>query len=199
MNAKSVVLIITFTAVAIALNSVRVPSIIYPGTLFEFSQIPVVVAFILFGPEIGVIVGVLNLTGGLTIFPLSNGLIVYPMDFVALLLMFAGISMASRFAARANEFSAGKKPIICLTALAISFRGGIMPLIDYGFLYHVVLTMVLGVNLPEALILGLLPGFVLYNVIVPLYTVPVAYVIAARVGRHLKIETRFPKQLWIKI
>src|SRR5512139_3193644 len=98
MNAKSVALTVTFAAVAIALNAVRIPTIYYPGTSYQISQIPIVVAFLLFGARVGVLVGVLSVAGWLTLFPLGAlGLLVYPMEFVSLSIMFAGLFVATRF------------------------------------------------------------------------------------------------------
>ena len=194
MNAKSIGLITTFAAIAIALNAVKIPTIFYPGTFFEFSQIPIVIAFVLFGSRTGIIVGVLNLGGSLALFPLGNGLIVYPMDFLALLLMFAGIYIASRFVKHSDEsgkISIWRKPVIRLTGLAIAIRGGIMPIVDYVVIYHFLIRLVLGITLSEALIVAMVPGFILYNVLMPLYTIPVAYVVAAKVTRYLKIESCF--------
>jgi len=197
MNSKSLALVITFAAVAIVLNAVRIPTVFYPGTFFQFSQIPIVIAFLLFGAKIGIFVGLLNLAGGLALFPAgaAGGLFVYPFDFVSLLIMFAGIWLASRVIANGSEwgkFSVLKKPVLGLTLGAIALRAGIMPFIDYAVVYHVMVPLLLGINPSEAYISGLVPFFVLYNVIVPLYVVSVAYVVAAKMNKHLKIETFFP-------
>ena len=199
MNAKSIALAITFAAVAIALNAVRIPTVFYPNNFFQLTQIPIVIAFLLFGLRIGVFVGVLNLLGALALFPLGTaGLIVYPMDFVSLLLMFAGIWLASMFITQSDvsgRFQVLKKPVVGLTIGAIVVRGGIMPLIDYVVINHILLPLILGFQRPEEAIIALVPVFVLYNVIVPLYTIPVAYLVATRVARYLKIEPRFLRQV----
>lgn len=193
MNTKFVALIITFAAVAIALNAVRIPTVFYPGSFFQFSQIAIVIAFLLFGARIGCLVGLLNLAGGLALYPIGPvGLIAYPMDFVSLLLMFAGMWLANMFTTHSNsESPISKKPSFGLTLGATAVRAGIMPFVDYAVVYHVLVPLILGRDLPQAYILGLVPAFVLYNVIVTLYTVPVAYVIVAKVSKHLKIETSF--------
>ncbi len=69
MKTKSIALVATFAAVAIALNAFRIPSVFYPGTFLQFSQIPIVIAFLLFGPKIGILVGLLNVAGGIALFP----------------------------------------------------------------------------------------------------------------------------------
>lgn len=196
MNSKSIALVITFAAIAITLNAVRIPTVFYPGTFFQLSQIPIVIAFLLFGAKIGIFVGLLNLVGGLALFPAgaAGGLFVYPFDFVSLLIMFAGIWLASMIIQSRREpgrFSVLKKPVLGLTVGAVALRAGIMPFIDYALVYHVLVPLLLGIEPPEAYISGLVPFFVLYNVIIPLYVVPVAYVVAARVKKHLKIEASY--------
>ena len=195
MDAKSIALTIVFSSIAISLNIVKIPVIFYPGNFYQISQIPVVVAFLLFGAGIGIFVGVLSMAGGLALFPLGPaGLIVYPMDFVSLVLMFAGLYVFSRFLKRRNysgRFSIWKKPVFGLTVGAIAFRGGFMSFVDYGVIFHVLLPLILGLNRPEAVIVGLIPVFVLYNVTVPLYTIPIAYLLAVKIGKYLKIEPAF--------
>lgn len=192
MNSKSMASVIIFATAAIALNAVRIPTVFYPGTYFQLSQIPIIIVFLLFGARIGVLVGLLNLVGGLALFPAgaAGGLLVYPMDFVSLLLMFVGIWLASRFTMFGNKSrrsSILKKPTVGLTLGATAIRGGIMPFVDYAVVYHVLVPLILGIKPPEAYILGLVPAFVLYNVIVSLYVVSVANVVAAKVSKTLKI------------
>jgi riboflavin transporter FmnP len=189
MNTKSIALIITFAAVAIALNAVRIPSVFDPGASYQFSQIPIIVAFLLFGVRIGFSVGILNMAGGMLLF--STGpttIITYPMGLVSVLVMFAGLYAGSRFITKNGK---SLHTAIGLTFFAVVLRGFIMPFVDYGVLYHVLVPLVLGVSLPEAFIAGLIPAFILYNVTVPLYTIPLAYVVATKVGNHLKMEPRF--------
>ncbi len=193
MNSKSIALAITFAAVAIVLNAIRIPTVFYPGSFFQFSQIPLVIAFILFGAKIGVLVGLLNLAGGLALFPAGagGGLFVYPIDFLSSLIMFAGIWLAHKVTTRENESGGSpvlKKPAVGLTLGGTAVRVGIMPFVDYALVYHLMVPLLLGINPSERYILGLVPAFVLYNVVVPLYTVSIAYVVAAKVSKNLKIE-----------
>jgi riboflavin transporter FmnP len=198
MNARSIALITTFAAIAIALNTIRIPTIYWPGFSYHFSEIPIVVAFLLFGPTVGVLVDVLHIAGQLLFFPVGPvGFVVYPMGFVAVLLMLAGVYLASRFTSRkvgSEKPLSEKKRTIYLTAFAAAIRGGIMPFLTYGVLYHALLPLVLGTSIPEAYIIALVPSFVLYNVTLPLYTVPIAYFVATKVGRYLKIETCLLRQ-----
>jgi riboflavin transporter FmnP len=199
MNARSIALIITFAAIAIALNTIRIPTIYWPGFSYHFSEIPIVVAFLLFGPKIGVLVEALQLAGQLVFFPAGIvGFVVYPMGFVAVLLMLAGVYLAGRFTSRratSEKFLSEKKQTVYFTAFAVASRGGIMPFLTYGVLYNVLLPLVLGTSIPAAYITALVPSFVLYNVTIPLYTVPIAYLVATKVRKYLKIESRLLRQV----
>jgi riboflavin transporter FmnP len=193
MNTKSIALTITFAAAAIALYAIKIPSLFYPGVPFQISQIPIVVAFLLFGFRVGIFVGFLDLVGGLALFPLGpNGIILYAMDFLSTLIMFIGLYLGSRFIT-CNDESGGlsfwKKPLVGFTGSATAFRGLVMPFFDY-MAFRVLVPLVLGINLPEAYILGLVPAFVLYNIIVTLYTVPVAYVVAKQASKYFTLEPR---------
>jgi len=193
MNARSIALIVAFAAVAIALNVVRVPVLYLPGLSYTAIEIPVVAAFLLFGFKIGVLVEVLHVMGQLVLFPAGpEGFVVYPMGSVAVLLMFVGMFVAKKFLTHKTgleETLHVKRSTLYLTAFATLFRGGLMPLIDYGLLYHVLLPIVLRFSIPEAYIAGLIPGFILYNVTVALYTIPIAYIIAARVRKYLQAKS----------
>ena len=189
MNTKSITLIITFAAVAIALNAVRIPSVFYPGASYPIYQIPIIVAFLLFGARIGFLVGILNMAGGLLLFSTGpSSFISYPMGLVSVLVMFAGLYVGSRFLTNNGK---SRHTAIGLTFFVVILRGCLMPFVDYGVVHHFLVPLILGVSLPEAYIAGLVPAFILFNVIVPLYTIPFAYIIAIKVGNNLKIEPRF--------
>jgi len=199
MNAKSITLIAIFAAVAIALNAIKIPSIYWPGFNYTFCEIPIVVSFLLFGFKIGVLVEVLHIAGQLLLFPVGlAGFAGYTPGLVVMLLMFFGLYLASRLITRKasseKPFSM-RKSTIYLTAFPIAIRGTLMPFFDYGVTYHFLFPLFLQISIPEAYVAALVPGFILYNVTVPLYTVPIAYVVATRVSRALKIELRFLKQV----
>ena len=190
MNTKAIALAITFAAIAIALTAIKIPTLFYPGGFFRFSQIPIMVAFLLFGFRIGVSVGLLTLIGQIAVFPSGNAIfIAYPMDFVSSLLMIAGMHFSKRIIGiGSKKDSILKKPVIWLTLYATIFRGSIMPLVDYLVVFHILIPLILKINPIEAYIVGLVPSFIAYNVIVTLYTIPLAYFIATRVNRSLNVQ-----------
>jgi riboflavin transporter FmnP len=191
MKTKSIALAIMFAAIAIGLTAIKIPTFFYPGGFFRFSQIPVVIAFLLFGFRIGGLVGFVTLLGQIAVFPFNPSavFIAYPMEFASALVMFVGMHLSNRLIKNdsSGRYSLLKKPAIGLTAFAALFRGGIIPFADYGVAFHVLVPLVVQVKLPEAYIVALVPSFFAYNVIVPLYTVPVAYFIAKRVSRSLNM------------
>jgi riboflavin transporter FmnP len=156
LNARSIALISTFAALAIALNTIRIPSIFWPGFAYSFCEIPVLVAFLIFGFKIGFLVEALHIAGQEMFFPAGPaGIVVYPMGFIFVPLMFSGIYLASKFIARralSEKQISEKKRVIYFAGFATALRGGIMPL----------------------------------------YVVPVAYLVAKRVSKYLKMETSIP-------
>ena len=196
MNARAIALISTFAALAIALNAIRIPSIFWPGFSYSFCEIPVLVAFLIFGFKIGFLVEALHIAGQEIFFPVGlAGIVVYPMGFIFVPLMFSGIYLASKFLARraaSGKQISEKKRTLHFTGFATALRGGIMPVIDYAVLYNFLLPLALSQTIPAAYIATLVPSFIVYNITNALYVVPVAYLVAKRVSKYLKMETSIP-------
>ncbi len=158
---------------------------------------PLIVAFLLFGFKVAASATVLYATGFVTMFPDASGIIGFPWVIVLMLSVFVGLLLASKVVNH-NIFqqkNGWKKPVIYFTALAILSRTAIMPFVDYGF-YRFLLPFVLGHVIPDAYILGLMPAIVFFNITVPLYIVPIAYLVAKTVSKNLvnsKLETPIPR------
>lgn len=189
MKTKEIALAIVFAAVAIALTAIKIPTLFYPGGFFRFSQIPILVAFMLFGFRSGVLIGFVTLIGQIAVFPTSISaiFIAYPTEFVSLLVMFTGMYSSNILLKRSesSRYFLIKKAATRLTVFAVLFRGSIMPLFDYFVVFHVLVPLVVQITPLESYIVGLVPSFFAYNLIVPLYSVPAAYFIAKRAGRSL--------------
>jgi hypothetical protein len=56
MTARSIALIAIFAALAIVLNTIRIPTFYWPGWFYTLSDIPVIVAFLIYGFRIGILV-----------------------------------------------------------------------------------------------------------------------------------------------
>jgi riboflavin transporter FmnP len=195
MDAKSIALITIFAALAIVLNAVRIPTFYWGNYVYTLSEIPVLVAFLIYGFKIGILVEVLNIAGQEIFFPVGiGGTVVYPMGLIVLPLMVFSIYLARKLIARkpASESQISeKKTVIIWTGVAAAVRGGLMPLADYFLLYNFLLPLVLGRVMPAAYVAGLVPAFIVYNVTNALYAVPVARFIARQASKHLRLEARF--------
>ena len=83
MKAISVALIAIFSATAIALNAIRIPSFYWPGFSYGFYEIPVLVAFIIYGFKIGYLVEIVHIMGQEIFFTTGIGaVVVYPMGLI---------------------------------------------------------------------------------------------------------------------
>jgi riboflavin transporter FmnP len=196
LNARSIALISTFAALAIALNTIRIPSIFWPGFAYSFCEIPVLVAFLIFGFKIGFLVEALHIAGQEIFFPAGPaGIVVYPMGLIFVPLMFSGVYLASKFLARraaSGKQISEKNRTLYFAGFATALRGGIMPIIDYTIMYGILLPLVLSITIPAAHIAALVPSFIVYNITNALYVVPIAYLVAKRVSKYLKMETSIP-------
>src|SRR5512139_1886786 len=135
MNFRSIAIIAFFAASSLALDTIRIPTFYLPMLTYSFSAIPIVIVFLLFGLKIGVLAEALHVTGQLLVFPIGPpGLLVYPMGFVAVLLMFAGMYLAALFINRMDLSGnplKNRKQTTLLAAFAIALRSGIMPIFLY--------------------------------------------------------------------
>ena len=194
MNARSIALITTFAALAIVLNTIRIPTFYWPNWYYTLSEIPVLVAFLIYGFKIGLLVEVLHIAGQEIFFPVGvGGIVVYPMGLIVMPLMVFGIYLARKFTSRkaaSGTQMSEKKTAIYLTGVVAAVRGGLMPIADYFVLYNLLLPLVLGRVIPGAYVAGLVPAFIVYNVTNALYAVPVAYLIARKTSKSLRLEAR---------
>jgi riboflavin transporter FmnP len=120
VNSKTIAVIVSFSALAIALNIVRVPTVFWPGQYFHIWEIPVIVAFLLFGFRAGFLVAVFNGAGQLIFFPSSAGVVGPPWGIIVMLNMFLGVYLAkklSSFKVGENKNVFGLKPVAFFTAI----------------------------------------------------------------------------------
>ncbi|MBN1969071.1 MAG: hypothetical protein JW870_06865 [Candidatus Delongbacteria bacterium] len=195
MDSKSVTLIAIFSSLAIILNVVRIPTIFWPNMVYLITGIPIVIAFLLYGFKTGFLVGVLHILGQLIFFPVGlMGFVAYPAGLLINLLMFSGVYLAKKFITSKTGFknhNSEKKKAIIFTGFAVIIRTGIMPIYDFFVFYHFLRPLVLGVSVPEIYIVCLVPSFVLYHLTTTLYTIPIAYLIARKVSKYLRIRAKY--------
>ena len=194
MNTKSITLIAVFAAIAIILNAIRIPSIYY-SFFYTLCDIPVLVVFIIYGFKMGFLVEAIHIMGQEIFFPTGVAAVVtYPFGLVIHTFMFSGIYVAFKIIQRKRadrNFVGEKKGIIYSTGLATALRGGLMPFIDYLILYNIALPLALGISIPQSYILALVPAFIVYNVTSTLYAVPIAYLIATKTSKYLRIKAKY--------
>ena len=190
MNTKIIGMTIAFAAIAIVLQPIRIPVFFLPGFNFGIYEIPIVIAFFLFGPKIGFLVGVLHLVGRMIFFPGGLNFISFPLGLVAILSMMLGVYFAKKLIINRivrEKDKIGNKFVIYLTFFGTISRAIIMPFSDYFILWNILVPIMINQNIPEAYIASLIPGMILFNLILPLYTIPSSYLIAKRISKTLKI------------
>ncbi len=191
MNTKTITLIVAFGALTIALNAVKIPTFYWPGFNYRIYEIPIVVAFLLFGFKVGISVTALCVLGQLLFFQVPGGIVAYPFGLLAIFVMMLGVYLAGILVKRrfqsASVVHEGRIALY-LTTLGVAFRALIMPPLDFGVLYHFLLPVALGRTFTEVYMVGLLPGMFVFNATVPLYTIPISYFVAKRVNKSLNLS-----------
>lgn len=187
MNTKEIALIITFAALTMALDPVRVPSMFLLGVYFRFCEIPIVAASLLFGFKVGVSVAILNVAVDIILYPAPGAVMGIPFVLTLTLSMLAGLFLAFRLLdRRASKISNhGIKPLKHFIAIGTLFRTIPAPFLMYSF-YRFLLPII-GINLSDVYLITVTPLFALYAVIFSLYTIPIGYLIARTISRNLKV------------
>jgi riboflavin transporter FmnP len=192
MKSKSIALIVIFAAISVALVPFRIPAPYWPGMYIYWTEIPIVVAYLLFGFRISFSSFTLFQIIKLFIFPSAGIFLGFAISYWPLLTMLLGVYVAQKFISKkvlqSNQISDYKKTVY-LIAFAIAFRASIMPFIDYVN-YHTVMPFFLGQTFSELFIATIMPGIILHNIVVPLYTVYIGYFIARIADKRLKIDVR---------
>jgi riboflavin transporter FmnP len=184
MNSKTIAVTVVFAALAIALNlsPFKVPAPYAPFLYYQIWEIPIVIAFLLFGSRIGIAVSVINTAVLLAVFP--GSLPTGPLyNLAAILSMFLGIFIAHRFlGAHLGKTREATLPAIS-TVLGILFRVGVMTIVNWTFLP---IQWPIGFGLPADAVLAMLPVIGFFNATLTLYTVPAGYFLAKIISSNIK-------------
>jgi riboflavin transporter FmnP len=163
-------------------SPIRIPAPYAPFLFYQIWEIPIVAAFLLFGPKIGTSIAIINAVvlffwfqGGLPSGPFYN--------LAAVLSMLLGALLTTKLL---NSFNVHSQATMTTsaTALGMALRVGIMTVINWVFLRF---PFPVGYNMPEAEILAFLPLIGLFNASVVLYTIPLGQVIAKAVSVATKV------------
>ena len=188
MEAKVVAIVIVFAALTIILSAIKIPTIFWPQQNFRLWEIPIVTVFLLFGFRVGFPAAIIGIAGQTALFIGPAGILEAPWGIIVVLTMFLGLYLAKRLCQSRlthMRWIAGIIPIVFFTAFSIIVRTSIMLPVDY-IIYSLILPIVIGVNIPDAYIIWLMPFTCLFNVLVPLYTVPVSYLLAKTISNNVK-------------
>jgi hypothetical protein len=79
-----------------------------------------------------------------------------------------------------------RKTVAFCTAGAIIFRTLVMAIQNYAILRY----PIIGLNLPEPVIIAIIPLIALFNATEPLYVIPLGYFMAKTVSKHLKVDNK---------
>jgi riboflavin transporter FmnP len=189
MNTRIIALTAIFAALAIALNPaisrIAVPAPFFPFLAYTVSEIPIVAVLLLAGYKAGVTAGLISALAALAFGP--TYIVVW--GTIAVLSMLTGIYLGYRLAARnvaQEKTPSTRKTVLFCTAGAIIFRTVIMAIQNYAILRY----PVVGLELPESVIIAIIPPIALFNATQPLYVVPLGYFIAKTINKHLKLDNK---------
>jgi riboflavin transporter FmnP len=190
MKTKTIGIIVAFTALTSVLNLIRIPVPFLPYFNYQFGDIAIVTAFLLFGPKHGVSVAFLNMFVSMTIQYGPGSFVGPPYYFISVIAMLTGV-YASKKVLTSQSLPLttffNNKPSLLATIFAIITRTLIMLPLDYtiyGFMVSIVSG--LSTSLANAMVIASMPSIILFNITVPLYVIPTSYFISQRLPKNWK-------------
>jgi len=186
MNSKTIANIVVFVALTIVLNlwGPKIPAPYLTFLKYQIWEIPIVAAFLLFGPLIGGLIAIANTLMLFVVFPgdLPTGPLY---NLAAVLSMLFGIFLMHKIVAK--RFSKQNDALIVTfsTIFGIVLRVGIMTVINWTLLRY---PPPVGYNTPEEIILAWLPLIGVFNATLALYTIPLGHFIAKAVRSAIRIS-----------
>jgi len=188
MNAKTIASVSIFAALTVALNlspAPKIPAPYMPFLYYQLWEIPIVAAFLLFGPLVGVLIAIINTVVLLGLFP--GNLPTGPFyNLAAILGMFLGVYVSYILFIRAL----GKESEVLLatssTAIGTVLRVGLMTVVNYALLRF---PPPVGYSIPEGAIIAMLPLIGLFNATLALYTIPLGQLLAKAASSGARLST----------
>jgi riboflavin transporter FmnP len=189
MDTKIIALTAIFAALAIVLNPaisrIAVPAPFATGLAYTLTEIPLVIVLFLAGYKSGVAAGLIAYLATLAFYP--TYIVVW--GIVAGLSMLTGVYLGYRLATRnvaQEKTPSTMKTVVFCTVSGIIFRTVVMAIQNYILLRY----PVIGMNLPESVIIAIIPPVALFNITLVLYVVPIGYFIAKTINKHLKLGNK---------
>ncbi len=187
MDTKRVSLVAVFSALAIVLSPgisrISIPSP-FLGLPYEVWEIPIFVAFLMFGPRFGLFVAAV---GSLTLVAFRPTFIAVS-GVLACFAMLTGFLLAYKLVTRngltQNTLASSRKTVMAITAGGIIFRVWVMAVQNYFVLPYVY-------GLTQSALWGFyIPMVAAFNATEPLYVIPASYLLAKLIASNLKIGNK---------
>ena len=186
MNSKTISLVAIFAALTIALNvlsPIKIPAPYAPFLIYQIWEIPIVASFLLFGPQVGVGIAIINTLILLAVFP--GALPTGPFyNLAAVLGMLLGVYIALRLIQRISLLHSEIGVVVSVTGFGVLLRMGVMTLVNWLFLPY---PPPVGYSLPQALLIAWIPLIGIFNLTLALYTVPLGHFLAKAAEMSTKI------------
>ena len=184
MNSKTIAVVVVFTAltVALVLSPAKVPAPYAPFLKYQIWEIPIVIAFLLYGSMVGVLITIINTSVLLIFYPgdLPTGPLY---NFAAVLSMLLGIYIVHRLPIESSSKRWEAILAAISTALGTVLRVGIMSLVNWVFLQY---PYPVGFNIPIEALTAMLPIIGFFNATITLYTIPTGYLVARAISYGTK-------------
>ncbi len=180
METKTIAAIAIFTALSVALilSPAKFPAPYAPFLKYQIWEIPIVAAFLLYGPLVGVLTALTNTIVLLAVYPgdLPTGPLY---NLAAVLSMLLGVYLIHRFTDK--YFTKRQETILIAlsTVLGSIARVGVMTIINWAFLRY---PYPVGYSLPVDALMAMLPIIGLFNATLALYTIPLGYFVSRAVS-----------------
>jgi len=190
MNSKTLAATSAFTALTVALNlgPFKFPAPYAPFLYYQIWEIPIVVAFLLFGPVTGFLVSIINTVALLILFPgaLPTGPIY---NLIASLSMLAGILSAHWLMNSISKEHKETTLTVIATLFGIVLRVIVMSFVNWAFIGY---PPPLGFNWPEEAVIAILPFVAFFNASLAIYTIPAGYILARAISHGIKTNIWSP-------
>lgn len=183
MNTKTVAIIAIFAALGIVLNvsPLKIPAPYAPFLIYQIWEIPIVIAFLLYGARVGVLITVINTIALLALFP--GALLSGPFyNMAAVLSMLLGIGMTKILVERHSPKNDATIATL-YTASGVALRTIVMTVVNYAFQRY---PPPIGFSLAEDAIIATMPLIVIFNITLALYTIPISYALAKAMKSYIK-------------
>ncbi len=183
---KTVAIIAVFAALTVALNlsPVKFPAPFAPFLIYQIWEVPIVTAFLIHGPIVGVMISIINTMALLVVFP--GALPTGPFyNLAAVLSMLSGIYISEKWVINRMKGNGERIQMAFSSLLGIVSRVGIMTVVNAIFLPF---PPPIGFDMPMAAVIAIMPLIGLFNATLALYTIPLGYFLQKAVCSAMKIR-----------